>query len=438
MDFKEVDIKNGENFEVLIAAGTVPGQRRKLVVIGCYLPPNYNKARGKATLDFIMDLTLEMKRKYHDPQLIVAGDYKQWKIAEALQDFADIKEVPVGNTRDDRSIDRIFLNVSRSVVDSGTLETLETEDEESRSSNHRIAYCRMDLIRRWETYTYRHFTDRARKNFKEWMVLHDWREVYAASGSDNKTNAYQNTLTAAMDRYFLLKTNRKKSSDLPWINMGVLRKIKARKRLFWAEGGKRTEAWKEEKRKTGQLVRDIKRGYIDTQKGHILADDANRNFFRHVKTFSRLEKHRQFDVRELYKVDTTDKEIAEDLSEYFVKVLREFDPLRPGETLMTREKGLPLLQNFEVASRIRRFHKPKSMVPGDIFPKIVTELSDFFALPLTNIYNEITRTGMWPACWKKEFVTVIPKVPCHEALSDLRNISCTMLSSKIYESYVLD
>ena len=175
-----------------------------------------------------------------------------------------------------------------------------------------------------------------------------------------------------------------------------------------------------------------------TQKEHLLADDANRNFFRHIKSFSRLEKPRQFDVRGLFDEGKKDCEIAEDLADYFIKVSREFDPLEPEHPPITRDVGLPGLQNFEVAARIRKFRKPKSMVPGDIFPALVTELADLFAIPLTDIYNEITSTKIWPAAWKKEFVTVIPKIPAPLSLSDLRNISCTMLSSKIYESYVLD
>ena len=134
----------------------------------------------------------------------------------------------------------------------------------------------------------------------------------------------------------------------------------------------------------------------------------------------------------------SEEEIAEDLAEYFVAVSREFDPLEPDQIPAAQERGLPVLQNFEVASRIRRFRKPKSMVPGDIFPSLVTELSDFFAIPLTSIYNEISTTKVWPSCWKKEYVTIIPKVPNPQSKADLRNISCTMLSSKIYESYVLD
>ena len=41
-------------------------------------------------------------------------------------------------------------------------------------------------------------------------------------------------------------------------------------------------------------------------------------------------------------------------------------------------------------------------------------------------------------CWKKEFVTFIPKGTNLESLSDLQNIPCTLLASEVYKSYVLD
>ena len=64
--------------------------------------------------------------------------------------------------------------------------------------------------------------------------------------------------------------------------------------------------------------------------------------------------------------------------------------------------------------------------------------ADQLAVPLTNIYNSISSTFIWPFIWKKEFVTVIPKTSFPAGFSDLRNISCTMLASKIFESYVLN
>ena len=78
------------------------------------------------------------------------------------------------------------------------------------------------------------------------------------------------------------------------------------------------------------------------------------------------------------------------------------------------------------------------MVKTDIFPELLTKYADFFAVPLTGIYNSITHTKIWPPEWKREFVTPIPKKKLPSTIDDLRNISCTALISKIYESYVLE
>ena len=45
---------------------------------------------------------------------------------------------------------------------------------------------------------------------------------------------------------------------------------------------------------------------------------------------------------------------------------------------------------------------------------------------------------MWPSIWKQEFVTVIPKCRNPAGVGDLRNISGTMLPSKIFESFILN
>ena len=77
------------------------------------------------------------------------------------------------------------------------------------------------------------------------------------------------------------------------------------------------------------------------------------------------------------------------------------------------------------------------MVRGDLFPDLVTRYADLLAVPLTSIYNEITTTSTWPAVWKEESVTIIPKTRSPTEVGELRNISCTMLASKVYESFVL-
>ena len=97
-----------------------------------------------------------------------------------------------------------------------------------------------------------------------------------------------------------------------------------------------------------------------------------------------------------------------------------------------------MLAVHEVAARIRYFKKPKSMVKGDIFPTLMLKYSDFLAIPLQSIYNTITIIKVWPVCWKREFVMVIPKSSNPSDISGVRNISCTLLASKIHEAYILN
>ena len=177
-----------------------------------------------------------------------------------------------------------------------------------------------------------------------------------------------------------------------------------------------------------QAIVDRKKGYMDTQKKHLLDKDAKRNFFRHVKSFCKFERPEQFDVRSIFP-GKSDVQVGESLADYFIKVSREFSPLDPGDIPCPKPQGGTKLEKYEVAARLRKMRKPKSMVPGDIFPSLVTDFADFLAIPLTSIYNEILSSYIWPASWKREFVTVIPKKANPESLGDLRNISCTMLAS---------
>ena len=69
--------------------------------------------------------------------------------------------------------------------------------------------------------------------------MHDWQEVVSEEGSNAKANAYQSTMTTALDAFFPPKTTKRKSTELPWMNKRIKKMIKDRKRIFFEEGGKR-------------------------------------------------------------------------------------------------------------------------------------------------------------------------------------------------------
>ena len=58
----------------------------------------------------------------------------------------------------------------------------------------------------------------------------------AAVGSNVKAEAFQQHIDAAMDTFFPIKMTRQKSSDLPWVNKAIKKKIRRRKKIDKKEG----------------------------------------------------------------------------------------------------------------------------------------------------------------------------------------------------------
>ena len=192
------------------------------------------------------------------------------------------------------------------------------------------------------------------------------------------------------------------------------------------------------KKKVSRLIKKRQKRYQDLQRLALLAEDSQRNFFKNTKNYLSKERPRPFDVMDPFPGQSK-QEVPELLASHFNEISNEFLPLSHYEDVPhTFSKALPRLEVKEVAKRLKKFRKPKSVVKGDLFPDLVTKHVDLLSVPLTSIYNKIGSTFHWPSFWKEEFVTIMPKSRTPTDIGHLRNISCTMLASKVYESYVLE
>lgn len=102
------------------------------------MPPGDTVARGRSCLQYIRDLVMEVKRRYNDPMIVVAGSLNQWQNNEPLADFVDIAEVWVGPTRGSRSIDLISIKFDQAVTSKGTAPPLETDPLPGRPTTKKI------------------------------------------------------------------------------------------------------------------------------------------------------------------------------------------------------------------------------------------------------------------------------------------------------------
>ena len=164
------------------------------------------------------------------------------------------------------------------------------------------------------------------------------------------------------------------------------------------------------------------------------ATGNTRSFYNTVNTFKTKESAKQFDVASLYP-DSSDIEIAEIIAAFFNRISTEYEPI--PDPIREDSEVIHVLPH-EISARLKNFKKPKGQVIGDINPQLVTKFHDILALPLSIIFNQTLNMLSWPHLWKTETVTVIPKNSAPAGLTELRNLSCTPLYSKILESFILD
>ena len=437
--YKEYTFPNPSNFEVLATTMTVDTIQRKFFIIAAYIPPNYTTSRGKDCLLHMNNMVLDIKRRFGDPYILVAGDFNQWDLQEAMQDYDDMVEVPTPPTRGDRRIDRMFTTWHDNIEDFGCLPPLDAEHLDGRVtfSDHKIQYLSSRLPVReqikWETYTYRPYNEKSANDFVTELANVQWNEVYEENDSNGMAIRFQQIMDDLMHKHFPLKTVKRKEDDLPWINAKAKKMIKKKAAIYRAEG--KSRRWEEWLKKVEDYLEARRQGFLQCQRDKFSGPNAVRNFFKNVQSFKNGEKQKTFDVRNL-RPGNTDAETAAEAAAFFNRISSEFSPLEPDQIPATYHRELPLLSPAQVADMLVKSKKTSSMVSGDIFPKLINRCSNYLAWPLSAIYNKILTTYVWPLHWKREYVTIIPKKNLPKDFGDLRNISCTLYISKIFERYV--
>ena len=431
--FSEFHIQNNK-FEIIAAIGTLPNSIRKIAVIGIYIPPRYNAANNISVLEKLAEVVSSIKLKYNNPLIITGGDYNKRDHSYAHENSPDMVQINTQPTRKEENLDVLYCNFIHDITELQTRPPLETRGG-IRSDHDCVfgSFCinHVHVFEKKKIYV-RPRTKKGEEKFKHLIIMHDWEEVLSASTPTTKVEMLNNTLEQFMDLCFPQKIFCIKSSDDPWINKEIKRLIKRRKREFKKYG--RSERWKSLKKLTNDKIQEAKNKFFSEGREKAKKDGNSAAFYKVVNSVKDGEAPKQFDIKTL-RPNLSTAELADDVALFFNKITKDYIPLKkcvqePGNTR--------LLEKYEVASRLRKFKKPRSMTKGDIFPDLVGTYSDFLAIPLTDIFNLSRTTLSWPAAWKEETMVIIPKTSNPTEYSELRNLSCTALFSKILESYIID
>ena len=74
--------------------------------------------------------------------------------------------------------------------------------------------------------------------------------------------------------------------------------------------------------------------------------------------------------------------------------------------------------------------------PFGMFPLFFKRTADVIAPRLSEVFRRFVHLGSFPACWRQDNVTQIPKSPPSSSVENYRPISMTSVSSKVFERLV--
>ena len=177
--------------------------------------------------------------------------------------------------------------------------------------------------------------------------------------------------------------------------------------------------------------------YTKRQKERLEACGRTGQWWSISKFLSSDENPRQWNITDL-DPDKSAEDLSKELAEHFTSITNLASPLQGNEIPRSKNgDGLVrLVEEKQVAARLKKIKKPNSRVNGDLPRVIVNQAALAPAKPLTVIFNNCFLNRGWPRIWKRETVVPIPKIPTPVGYNDIRPISMTPLWSKLLESYV--
>ena len=244
------------------------------------------------------------------------------------------------------------------------------------------------------------------------------------------------TIVDICEKHFPAKTIKKSNLDQKWLTPELKTLSRKIKKEFFRH--RRSRKWKKLKTE----FKSKKKVSIQKFHKHFVTDLKSSDpgkFYKMCKKIGAISPLSDGELKIQCLDGLTDKECAEAVARHFAAVSNEYEPVDLSDLpAFLPALPLPQVEEYMVYEKMKRMKKTKGCLPIDIPSKLRKEVAIELVTPLTHIFNTALATGQYPALWKKEFVTPVPKIKEPELIKDVRKIVCTSDYNELFEGFLKD
>jgi len=289
--------------------------------------------------------------------------------------------------------------------------------------------------------------DFRRANFgllKELLGGIPWVRTLEGRGVQESWSLFKYHILHAQDRCITLRNKSSKRGRRPtWMSKELLAELRWKRKVYgtWKEG----QATWEECRNVVRACRDAMR----KAKAHLelkLARDVKDNkksFFKYISSKQKTRDNVGPLLNKVCVLVMEDAEKAGLLNAFFASVFGAKASPQESHVPEVREEAcrkddLALVEEDCVRDHFSNLDTNKSMVPDGMHPRVLRELVNVIAEPLSIIFERSWRTGEVPEDWKKANVTPIFKKGQEGGPRELQAGQPHLHPGKTMEQLILD
>ena len=415
---------------------------KRICVGSVYIAPR--SARKQETMDHIIQtIHLIRSRFNNEVNFIIGGDVNRTNYEDVLDSYGALKQCVTVSTRRGATLTMILSDLHTYYHPPTTLAPLQVdEDKAGKDSDHDVIIfapksdTNFKVERKKKVIKARPLPDSKIPAFGREFQEISWKEVFQESDLDSKVFNFHKIIVNISYKHFPEKVMKISNLDKKWMTpylKNLSRKIKSE---FYRK--RKSKKWRQMKKefkvKKKKAVRDFNTKFVQELK----QTDPSK-FYQMCKKIGLGDQMNSGDLKVECLKGLSDLESAEAVALGFAAVSNQYEPLdRSKLPAYLPSLPPPQVEEYQVFEKLKKLKNTKSTLPIDMPNKLRNEVAVELAKPLTHIINECLSQGRFPALWKHEWISPVPKIPEPLVLKNLRKVVCTSDYNKVLEGFTKD